>query len=103
LTGTTGGAINVAGRKISPAKVEAAIMATGLALRVKVLGIPSRDPERFEEIAAVVETRDGITPATLKSAVAERLQLWEIPRHWKFGREDWNLDTAELRRLFQKT
>jgi acyl-coenzyme A synthetase/AMP-(fatty) acid ligase len=103
LTGTTGGAINVSGRKISPAKVEAAIMATGLALRVKVLGIPSSDPERFEEIAAVVETRDGITPATLKSAVAERLQLWEIPRHWKFGREDWNLDTAELRRLFQKT
>ena len=30
LTGTTGGAINVAGRKVSPAKVEAAILATGL-------------------------------------------------------------------------
>jgi long-chain acyl-CoA synthetase len=85
LTGTTGGAINVAGRKISPAKVEAAIMATGQVLRVKVLGIPSSDPERFEEIAAVVEVRAGVTPAALKSAVAKHLQVWEIPRHWTFG------------------
>jgi acyl-coenzyme A synthetase/AMP-(fatty) acid ligase len=85
LTGTTGGAINVAGRKISPAKVEAAIMATGLVLRVKVLGIPSSDPERFEEIAALVEVHAGVTAAALKSAAAKHLQAWEIPRHWKFG------------------
>ena len=84
LTGTTGGAINVAGRKISPAKVEAAIMATGLVLRVKVQGIPSSDPERFEEIAAHVEVHPGVTPATLKSAVAKHLQTWEIPRHWRY-------------------
>jgi acyl-coenzyme A synthetase/AMP-(fatty) acid ligase len=87
LTGTTGGAINVAGRKISPAKVEAAIMATGLVLRVRVMGIPSSDPERFEEIAAVVEVHEGVTPAALKSAVARHLQVWEIPRHWKFGED----------------
>jgi acyl-coenzyme A synthetase/AMP-(fatty) acid ligase len=85
LTGTTGGAINVAGRKISPAKVEAAILATGLVLRVKVMGIPSSDPERFEEIAALVEAHAGVTPDAMKSAVKEHLQLWEIPRHWKFG------------------
>ena len=84
LTGTTGGAINVAGRKISPAKVEAAIMATGLVLQVKVQGISSSDPERFEEIAAVVEVRAGVTPAALKSAVAKHLQACEIPRHWEF-------------------
>ena len=75
----------MAGRKISPAKVEAAIMATGLVLRVKVRGIPSSDPERFEEIAALVEVHAGVTPAALKSAVAKHLQLWEIPRHWKSG------------------
>jgi acyl-coenzyme A synthetase/AMP-(fatty) acid ligase len=85
LTGTTGGAINVAGRKISPAKVEAAILATGLVLRVKVMGIPSSDPERFEEIAARVELAGGVSPAVLKSTLTERLPLWEIPRHWKFG------------------
>lgn len=83
LTGTTGGAINVAGRKISPAKVEAAILSTGLVRRVKVFGIPSSDPERFEEIAAEVEIRPGITMEELKSAVHEKLQSWEMPRHWR--------------------
>jgi acyl-coenzyme A synthetase/AMP-(fatty) acid ligase len=102
LTGTTGGAINVAGRKISPAKVEAAILATGLALRVKVLGIPSADPERFEEIAALVELADGVSPAVLKSALTERLPLWEIPRHWKFKTDGWNGDNMQLRQLFEK-
>lgn len=99
LTATTGGAINVAGRKVSPAKVEAAILATGHVLRVKVLGIPSADPERFEEIAALVELAEGVSPAALKSALTERLPLWEIPRHWQFGADGWNADAAELRRM----
>lgn len=103
LSGTTGGAINVAGRKISPAKVEAAIMATGQVVRVRVLGIPSSDPERFEEIAALVEVPAGVTPAALKSAVAERLQLWEVPRHWRFDHDDWALGAAELRKWFGKS
>jgi long-chain acyl-CoA synthetase len=103
LTGTTGGAINVAGRKVSPAKVEAAILATGLAPRVRVLGIPSADPERFEEIAALVELAEGVSPAVLKSALTDILPLWEIPRHWRFDTHGWNADAAELRWLFQKT
>jgi acyl-coenzyme A synthetase/AMP-(fatty) acid ligase len=103
LTGTTGGAINVAGRKISPAKVEAAILATGQVSRVRILGIPSADPERFEEIAALVELAEGVSPAELKSGLTERLPLWEIPRHWQFGAQGWNADGAELRRMFQKT
>jgi long-chain acyl-CoA synthetase len=82
LTGTTGGAINVAGRKVSPAKVEAAIRSTGLALSVKVFGIPSSDAERFEEIAAEVELQPGVRLDDLKSAAAACLQSWETPRHW---------------------
>lgn len=83
LTGTTGEAINVAGRKISPAKVEAAILSTGLATRAKVFGIASSDPERFEEIAAEVELQPGARLDKLKTAVSEKLQGWEMPRHWK--------------------
>ena len=85
LTATLGGAINVAGRKVSPAKVEAAIMATGLATRAQVRGVPSADPERHQEIAAKVEMLPGTTPAALKAALVERLQLWEMPRHWETG------------------
>lgn len=82
LTATTGSAINASGRKISPAKVEAALLATGLVRAVKVHGVPSKDPERFEEIAAKVELNDGITLEFLRSAAIEKLQPWEMPRHW---------------------
>jgi acyl-CoA synthetase (AMP-forming)/AMP-acid ligase II len=84
LTVTLGGAINVAGRKVSPAKVEAGIMATGLAASARVWGVPSIDPERHQEIAAKVELLPETTPAALKAALADRLQLWELPRHWEF-------------------
>jgi acyl-coenzyme A synthetase/AMP-(fatty) acid ligase len=84
LTTTLGGAINVAGRKVSPAKVEAAIMATGLAAGASVWGIPSADPERHREIAASVELVPSVTAAALKAALTGRLQAWELPRHWKF-------------------
>ena len=83
LTGTLGAAINVAGRKVSPAKVEAAILATGLVQRSKVSGIPSQDPERFEEISALVVLHPGIRLDDLKSATATHLQSWELPRHWR--------------------
>lgn len=82
LTGTLGGAINVAGRKVSPARIETAILATGLVRRVRVHGIPSNDPERHEEIAAEVELMDGVSIGTLKTEVSSSLQSWELPRHW---------------------
>lgn len=85
LTATIGSAINASGRKISPAKVEAALLATGLIRSVKVFGIPSKDPERFEEIAANVDLLQGVTLETLKSAATEKLQPWETPRHWSVG------------------
>ena len=83
LTGTLSGAINVAGRKVSPAKIEAALLATGLVRRVKVSGIPSHDLERFEEIAADLELCESTTLARVKSALCETLQTWELPRHWR--------------------
>ncbi len=83
LTGTLGGAINVAGRKISPAKVEAALLATGLVRSAKVFGTPSSDAERHEEISATVELTTGATLEDLKQASTSVLQNWEMPRHWK--------------------
>lgn len=82
LTGTTGGAINVAGRKVSPAKVENALLATGMVRSVRVRAIPSADPERCEEISATVQLVEGITLDALRSAATRHLQSWEVPRHW---------------------
>lgn len=85
LIGTLGGAINVAGRKVSPAKIEAALLATGLVQWVKVSGVPSNDPERFEEISADLQLCETTTLDRVKSALCEALQTWELPRHWKTG------------------
>lgn len=98
LSGNTGGAINVSGRKISPAKVEAALMETGLLQRVRVFGVPSPDPERFEEILALYESKQAISIEKLKLAALSRVELWELPRHWYDAPDLWQLDAAELKR-----
>ncbi len=98
LSGNTGGAINVAGRKISPAKVEAALMATGLVARVKVFGAKSSDPERFEEIHALFE--GPATTEALKMAATKHLETWELPRHWHLDDALWNLDAAVLKAMW---
>ncbi len=82
LIGTFGNAINVSGRKVSPSKIEEALLATGLVRKASVHGIPSNDPERFEEISASVILAPGTSLDVLKTAAAAKLQAWELPRHW---------------------
>ena len=72
--------INVAGRKLGPGRIEAALKATGLVDRIRVFGIPSHDPERVEEVAALVP--QGTDSLSLRRAAAAALAPWEIPRHW---------------------
>jgi long-chain acyl-CoA synthetase len=102
ITGHVGGSINVAGRKISPWRVEQALLATGLASRVRVFGIPSHDPERVEEIAGIVDLAPGATLPGLKQAALTQLAGWELPRHWRVQPEPslWSLDLPALRRVF---
>ena len=102
LSGNTGGAINVSGRKVSPAKVEAALMATGLLERVRVFGVQSSDPERFEEISALYELRHDGTIDAIKAATAHRLEPWELPRHWHADPALWKLGAAELKAMWPK-
>jgi long-chain acyl-CoA synthetase len=83
LTGTLGGAINVSGRKVSPAKVEAGLLATGWVRRVRVVGRASADPERVAEISAEVVLAPGATLERVKAAALDHLQGWEVPRHWQ--------------------
>jgi acyl-coenzyme A synthetase/AMP-(fatty) acid ligase len=91
--------INVAGRKIGPAKIEAAITASGLVQRVRVFGVPSHDPERVEEITAMVELKSG-TLEQLRHRMTESLAGWEMPRHWETAADEslWTLSRADLKR-----
>lgn len=95
--------INVAGRKIGPAKIEAALMGTGRVARVKIFGVPSHDPERVEEITALVELKGGSLDE-LRHMLSSRLAGWELPRHWVADAEEalWSLGRAELKKKFGK-
>lgn len=91
--------INVAGRKIGPAKIEAALMASGLVDRARVYGVPSPDPERVEEVAAMVRLTSGTLEELRKRMTAE-LAGWEMPRHWEASVDEarWALSRAELKK-----
>lgn len=91
--------INVAGRKIGPAKIEAALMATGLLEKARVFGIPSHDPERVEEITALVKLKSG-TLEELRHRMSGTLEGWEMPRHWETAADDavWSLGRADLKK-----
>ena len=93
--------INVAGRKIGPARIEAALMATGLITKARVFGVPSHDPERVEEIAAMVRLQSG-TLEQLRTRMTETLAGWEMPRHWITDAtgDRWTLSRAALKRGF---
>ncbi len=102
LLGCSGAAINVAGRKISPAKVEAALLATGLARRARVFGIPSADPDRVEEIVGMVALAPAATVAALKQMAADSLANWEFPRHWWTNppADHWSHPSKSLQSLY---
>lgn len=91
--------INVAGRKIGPAKIEAALMATGLVERARVFGVPSHDPERVEEITALVKLKSG-TLGQLRQHMSGTLEGWEMPRHWETAADEsvWSLCRADLKK-----
>jgi len=72
--------INVAGRKLGPARVERLLLADGAVDRARVFGIPSPDPERVDEVAALIPA--DADPAALRRLLARDLEGWEIPRHW---------------------
>lgn len=91
--------INVAGRKIGPAKIEAALMATGLLEKARVFGVPSHDPERVEEITALVKLKSG-TLEQLRQRMSGTLEGWEMPRHWETAADEavWSLSRADLKK-----
>jgi len=83
LTGSKASAINVAGRKVSPGKLERILMEHPGVESVEVSKIPSLDPERFEEICAQVTVSQEIGKRELRQSLMGRFETWEIPRHWE--------------------
>lgn len=98
LDDRAGGHINVAGRKLGPARVEEILLATGVVTRVRVFGLPSEDAARVDDVAALVPVDTDIT--ALRAAVGDKLAGWEVPRRWFIDPTAWQLTRPELRRRF---
>lgn len=80
--GCLGAGIQVAGRKLSPFEVATRLRAaTGLA-GIKVRGEPSRDPERGQEVVAVVDLPADQLTREFKTRACAGLAPWETPRRW---------------------
>ncbi|MCB1224853.1 MAG: long-chain fatty acid--CoA ligase [Verrucomicrobiales bacterium] len=74
--------INVAGRKISPAEIEHALLRLPLVQHCLVFGVPSHDPARVEEIVACVNVDPRVPVEELRRGLAAHLPTWQQPRHW---------------------
>jgi len=81
-----GEAINVAGRKVSPGKVQRVCESMPGVRAARVFRTVSRDAERFEEVSIELEFDRSENPKealkALKKWAYQRLESWEMPRHW---------------------
>jgi acyl-coenzyme A synthetase/AMP-(fatty) acid ligase len=87
LEACQGGGINVAGRKLSPGEIASKIAeANGLPLdTVTIKGRPSRDPERCEEVAAVIAGEGMVLDEAFRLQATQHLAPWEFPRVWRMA------------------
>lgn len=76
--------INVAGRKLSPERVEDVLRLHPAVQECVVFGVPSEDLERAEEVVACVLVRAPATAEELRQYLLSRLEGWQLPRAWWF-------------------
>ena len=87
MRGRVSDAINVAGRKLNPADVEAALLGCRGVRHCVVFGVPSADAARCEETVACVNVEAGLTEQQLMAAAGARLATWQLPRRIWFCEE----------------
>jgi acyl-CoA synthetase (AMP-forming)/AMP-acid ligase II len=105
LRGRLSDRINVAGRKLSPEVVEAALREHPLVRQCVVFGVPNVEADRAEVVAVAVDLKRSVPTEALRQFLLERLPAWQVPRAW------WPIDSlaanqrgkisrGELRRRF---
>ncbi|MEO7300622.1 MAG: class I adenylate-forming enzyme family protein [Verrucomicrobiota bacterium] len=82
LSGRASDQINVAGRKVSPEIIEAALLAHPEVADSLVFSVPSEDAERGETIVACVAVQGRVTTEILKQFLLTKIATWKVPREW---------------------
>jgi acyl-CoA synthetase (AMP-forming)/AMP-acid ligase II len=85
IVGRVSDVINVAGKKVNPAEVEAALLAVDGVHQAVVFGRGST--LRNEEVAACVVTEPSVTEPQLLEFCRRRLSGWQVPKRIFFLRE----------------
>ena len=84
LRGRLADQINVAGRKVSPAAIEQALLEHDRVARCLAFGVPSADADRAEVIVACIVAKSPVTGEELKQFLLTKIPAWQIPREWWF-------------------
>jgi len=82
LQGRLDDQINVAGRKVNPATIEAALLGHPAVSDCLVFGVPQAAVERGESIVACVSAQSVVTDRELREFLQDRLPAWQVPREW---------------------
>jgi long-chain acyl-CoA synthetase len=78
-----GAGINVASRKLSPSEIAAKISASLQVTDVRIVGEPSRDPERVQDIVCHLAVPPESLTQEFKAKACAALAPWEVPRRWR--------------------
>lgn len=81
LRGRAGDVINVAGRKVLPEVIEAALRLHPGVRECLVLGLPT-EGARGESVTAVVAGAPGLEETSLRNFLLAHLPAWQVPRRW---------------------
>jgi long-chain acyl-CoA synthetase len=84
LRGRTNDQINVAGRKVSPAIIEQALLEHESVAECLVFGVPGVNADRIDLIVACVTADRRGTKDELKQFLLQKLPSWQVPREWRF-------------------
>lgn len=84
ITRCIGGAINVAGRKVSPQRLQTILEQLDGVAQATVEAGASRDFERFGEIRVRLRVNAGYDKNALREQLRQRVETWEMPRHWEY-------------------
>lgn len=82
IVGRASDLINVAGKKVNPADVEAEILKCDGVLEAVAFGRESR--RRNQEVAACIVAKTGLSEAALRAHLRSRLSSWQMPRRIYF-------------------
>jgi acyl-CoA synthetase (AMP-forming)/AMP-acid ligase II len=84
ITDCIGSAINVAGRKVSPTRLQNILEQIDGVVTAVVERGQSHDYERYGEIRVRLIIKRGYAPKIIREQLRQRVESWEMPRHWEF-------------------